>query len=110
MTAWVSKRLDFSTADWLFALKSCVLPAPADPAGRVERLWSPGGQGMAGLSVRTLFDLYLAAHGWGPGDRIVFTALTVADMPRIARAALRWRRWIWIRRPPSSTSRAWRPC
>jgi dTDP-4-amino-4,6-dideoxygalactose transaminase len=40
---------------------------------------------MAGLSVRSLFDLYLAVQDWEPGDRIVFTAVTVADMPRIAR-------------------------
>ncbi len=36
---------------------------------------------MAGLSVRSLFDLWLRAQRWQPGDRIVFTALTVSDMP-----------------------------
>lgn len=40
---------------------------------------------MAGLSVRSLFDLYLTAAQWDPGDRIIFTAVTIADMPRIAR-------------------------
>jgi dTDP-4-amino-4,6-dideoxygalactose transaminase len=40
---------------------------------------------VVGLSVRSLFDVWLAAQGWSPGDRIVFTAFTVADMPFIAR-------------------------
>jgi dTDP-4-amino-4,6-dideoxygalactose transaminase len=40
---------------------------------------------MAGLSVRSLFDLYLQAADWKAGDRVIFTAFTVGDMPRIAR-------------------------
>jgi len=83
--AWASKRLDFSLDDWLFALWACSSPTVEGVTERVEGLWSPEGQSMVGLSVRSLFDLYLAANRWEPGDRIVFTALTVADMPRIAR-------------------------
>ena len=83
--AWASKRLDFSLDDWLFALWACSSPTVEGATERVEGLWSPEGQSMVGLSVRSLFDLYLAANRWEPGDRIVFTALTVADMPRIAR-------------------------
>src|SRR5206468_1097634 len=87
---WVSKRLDFSVADWLYAAAACVTPGPTDAAERVERVWSPEGDAVSGLSVRTLFDLYLAAnrdvHGWARGDRVAFTALTVGDMPRVARA------------------------
>ena len=79
---WVSKRLDFSLGDWLFALWACSSPTVERATERVEGLW---GQGMVGLSVRSLFDLYLKANRWAPGDRIVFTALTVGDMPRIAR-------------------------
>ncbi len=41
---------------------------------------------MVGLSVRSLFDLWLRAQHWQPGDRIVFSAFTVSDMPFIARA------------------------
>ena len=83
--AWASKRLDFSFDDWLFAIWACASPTGEGATERVEALWSPEGQGMVGLSVRSLFDLYLTANRWAPGDRILFTALTVADMPRIAR-------------------------
>lgn len=83
--AWVSKRLDFSLDDWLFAMWACFSPTREGATERVEGLWSPDGQGMVGLSVRSLFDLYLTANRWASGDRVVFTALTVADMPRIAR-------------------------
>jgi perosamine synthetase len=85
LKAWVSKRLDFSFGDWLFALWACSSPTVERATERVEGLWLREGQGMVGLSVRSLFDLYLKANRWAPGDRIVFTALTVADMPRIAR-------------------------
>ena len=85
MKAWVSKRLDFSFEDWLFAVWACSSPTVEGATERVEGLWSPEGQGMVGLSVRSLFDLYLTANRWEPGDRVVFTALTVTDMPRIAR-------------------------
>ena len=83
--AWVSKRLDLSFSDWLFAVGACLVPGGPDAASEVERVWSPQGAGMVGLSVRSLFDLYLEAAGWEAGDRIVFTAITVGDMPRIAR-------------------------
>src|SRR5207253_849748 len=82
----------FSLGDWLYGLSACAAPGgdADDAAWRVERLWAPDGSGVVGLSVRTLFDLWLAAardvHGWADGDRIVLTALTVGDMPAIARA------------------------
>ena len=40
---------------------------------------------LACLNVRSAFDLYLGARRWAPGDEIVFSALTVPDMPAIAR-------------------------
>ena len=85
LSAWVSKRLDFTLGDWLFALRACATSGGV-AAERIERRWSPEGEGVVGLSVRSLFDLYLRASGWAPGDRVVFTALTVGDMPAIARA------------------------
>ena len=88
MKAWASKRLDFSFDDWLFALWACSSPTVEGATERVEGLWSPEGQSMVGLSVRSLFDLYLAANRWEPGDRIVFTALTVADMPEVPPVAV----------------------
>ncbi len=52
----------------------------------LEERWDPGGAGVVGLSVRSLFDLWIRAQRWRQGDRIVFSAFTVADMPAIARA------------------------
>jgi len=90
LSVWPSKRLDLSIREWLFAAAACAVPGPAEAAERVERRWSPGCEAVVGLSVRTLFDLWLKAqrslHAWSAGDRIVFTALTIADMPAIARA------------------------
>lgn len=77
--------MDGSFGDWWFGVRSCVLPSRTDPVRDVEAWWDPAGAGLVGLSVRSLFDLWLSVQGWEPGDRIVFTAFTVADMPFIAR-------------------------
>ena len=83
---WVVKTFDFSWADWLFALFSSVVPRDRSAlARRVEETWSPAGDALACFSVRSAFDLLLRAAEWGDGDEIVFTALTVPDMTRIAR-------------------------
>ena len=86
MRGWVNKRLDMSGMAWLRAVSACARANPAGGASSLEQQWDPDGAGMAGLSVRSLFDLWLRAQRWQPGDRIVFTALTVSDMPYIARA------------------------
>ena len=83
---WPCKRFDFSWSDWLFAIRRCLKPPRGqDMAARVESLWSVEGDAMACLTVRSAFDLFLRAKRWRPGDEIIFTALTVPDMPRIAR-------------------------
>ena len=83
---WPCKQLDLSWRDWRFALGCCLAPSPWEKAAeRVERLW-PSRQGvLACLNVRSAFDLYLRVRRWPPGDEIVFSALTVPDMPAIAR-------------------------
>ena len=86
MSAWANKRLDMSGSAWLRAVLACGRPAPANGASLLEEVWDPSGAGVVGLSVRSLFDLWIRAQRWQPGDRIVFSALTVADMPAIARA------------------------
>ena len=83
---WVNKRMDASFGDWWFGVRSCVRAGRTDRVREVEAWWDPSGAGLVGLSVRSLFDHWLSAQGWGPGDRIVFTAFTVADMPFIAHA------------------------
>ena len=57
MRYWASKRLDYSAADWLFAVTACGLPGLSGHAESLEARWAPSGDGMSGLSVRSLFDL-----------------------------------------------------
>ena len=82
---WPCKRFDFSWADWRFALKAALAPplqtgleAPCGPGGA-------GRPGLACLSVRAAFDLYLRVQRWRRGDEVIFSALTVPDMPALAR-------------------------
>ena len=83
---WPCKQLDLSWRDWRFALGYCLAPSPWEEAAeRVERLWPSGRGALACLNVRSAFDLYLRVRRWPPGDEIVFSALTVPDMPAIAR-------------------------
>jgi dTDP-4-amino-4,6-dideoxygalactose transaminase len=83
---WVFKRIDWSWSDWGFALGQCVAPLELHASLRsVEALWSPDGDALACLSVRSAFDLFLRAVDWAPGDEIVFTGYTHAHMPWIAR-------------------------
>lgn len=51
----------------------------------MERLWSTESDSLACLTVRSAFELYLRAQRWEAGSEIVFSALTVPDMPRVAR-------------------------
>lgn len=83
---WANKRMDGSLGDWWFAVRSCLAARGEDSVDHVEGWCGPDDEVVVGLSVRSLFDLWLAAKGWQPGDRIVFSAFTVADMPYIARA------------------------
>ncbi|MDE0450612.1 MAG: DegT/DnrJ/EryC1/StrS family aminotransferase [Gammaproteobacteria bacterium] len=83
---WPCKGIDLDWSDWAFALRECLSPSPIqDVASRVERLWSSESDTLACLTVRSAFDLYLRAQRWEPGSEVVFSALTVPDMPRIAR-------------------------
>ncbi len=86
MVHWANKRIDMPPRAWLRAVLACVQPPLPGGGASIERRWGDDGAGVVGLSVRSLFDLWLQAQHWKPGDRIVFSALTVADMPFIARA------------------------
>ncbi len=86
MTVWANKRLDMSASAWLRAVLACARPAPSRASSLLADRWDPDGAGVVGLSVRSLFDLWIRAQRWQRGDRIVFSAFTVADMPAIARA------------------------
>lgn len=83
---WACKRLDLSWPDWAFAMRCCGAPPAWSPtAERIARLWSPAGDALVCLGVRSAFDLYLRTRRWKAGDEIVFSGLTVPDMPEIAR-------------------------
>ena len=83
---WPCKEIDLAWPDWVFAVGAGLSPPPIqDVSARVERLWSTREDSLACLSVRSAFDLYLRAQRWEGGSEIVFSALTVPDMPRIAR-------------------------
>ncbi|MDE0226094.1 MAG: DegT/DnrJ/EryC1/StrS family aminotransferase [Gammaproteobacteria bacterium] len=83
---WPCKGIDLDWPDWAFALRECLSPSPIqDVASRLERRWSSESDTLACITVRSAFDLYLRAQRWEPGSEVVFSALTVPDMPRIAR-------------------------
>ncbi len=83
---WPCKRFDFSWADWRFALRACLAP-PARPnlMERLEGRLASKRAALICLTVRSAFDLFLRACRWREGDEVIFSALTVPDMPALAR-------------------------
>ncbi len=83
---WPCKGIDLDWSDWAYALGACLSPPIQEPWAQVERLFSAAPDSVACLTARSAFDLYLRAKRYRePGAEIVFSALTVPDMPRIAR-------------------------
>ena len=83
---WPCKSFDFSWEDWSFGLESSFSPPRRKTVrARVERLWSEEGDAIACLTVRSAFDLFLRTRQWDEGDEIIFSAVTVPDMPILAR-------------------------
>ncbi|MCH7715601.1 MAG: DegT/DnrJ/EryC1/StrS aminotransferase family protein [Gemmatimonadetes bacterium] len=81
---WTSKRLDVSWTDLIYGLTACFVPGRRAAKARVvEECWSAGGDGLVALSVRSGFDLLLSAAEFPVGSEVIFSALTIADMPRI---------------------------
>ena len=81
---WISKRLDASWTDLVYGLTACFVPGRrAAKARAVEECWSAEGEGLVTLSVRSGFDLLLSAVELPTGSEVIFSALTIADMPRI---------------------------
>ena len=81
---WVRKRLDITWADLGFGMIAC-LPKrnPQLVQDRVERYWSPHGDAVACLSVRSGFDLLLEALELPLGSEVLISAITIPDMARI---------------------------
>jgi perosamine synthetase len=80
-------KLDIGWSDLLFGIARCFQPGNrAVVQKRVEEFWSPDGDAVACLSVRTAFDLLLHALAWPPGTEILVSALTIRDMIRVVEA------------------------
>lgn len=82
---WIRKRLDISTKDFLYAICSCVSAGSRNEiTSKIEKLWKKENeQCFVSFSVRTGFDLLFRALNLESGSEILFSALTIPDMPRI---------------------------
>lgn len=91
VTLFPCKGFDFTWGDWLFALAGCLSPPKQNLDAHLEHAWhrtgttqGPAAGALACLTARSAFDLFLRVQRWPPGDEVIFSALTVPDMPRIA--------------------------
>lgn len=81
---WVRKRLDISWGDLLFGLGAVLCPLDRLAwQRRVEAAFSPDGDALACLSVRSGFDLLWSALALPPSSEVLITAITIPDMVRI---------------------------
>ena len=81
---WSRKRLDIGWSDLMFgACRVFVPPERASVSRRVESLWPAVENTLACLSVRSGFDLLLAALGLPRGSEVLVSAITIPDMIRI---------------------------
>lgn len=72
----------------MHALSCCMTSGSRTALTRkIEKRWDHGvQQALVCLSVRTGFDLLFQALSFQAGDEIIFSALTIPDMPKIAEA------------------------
>ena len=83
---YVRHRMDVSLGDILFGAVACAGAWGRDLlAARTLGLCGAGGGGIACLSVRTGWDLWLGAAGLREGDDVLMSAVTHPEMARIAR-------------------------
>ncbi len=81
---WSRKRLDIGWSDLLFGAGRVFVPPDRDSVSRrVESLWPAVGNTLACLSVRSGFDLFLAALALPRGTEVLVSAITIRDMIRI---------------------------
>ena len=84
---WVRKRLDIRWSDLGSALRDCLTRwNRAALADDLEDLWSPAGDALPCLSVRSGFDLWLESLALPPGSEVLVSAITIRDMVRIIEA------------------------
>ncbi|WP_339728599.1 aminotransferase class I/II-fold pyridoxal phosphate-dependent enzyme [uncultured Gimesia sp.] len=85
---WIRLSLDIGWRDLCFGFCSALLPGNKRVAqAKLEDFWSGGdNDALVCLSVRSGFDLLLQALNLPPGSEILFSAVTIQDMPLIAEA------------------------
>lgn len=83
---WARCRFDISGADLGYGMRRCLARGDVDTAAReLEELWSPEGDALTCFSVRSGFDLVLQALALEPGDEILFSALNIRGMVKVAK-------------------------
>jgi perosamine synthetase len=83
---WSRKRIDIGWFDLAAGALACLHARRTHGQHCLERAWSPQGDSMACLSVRSGLDLLLEALQLEPGSQVLVSALTIPDMPRILQA------------------------
>lgn len=83
---WVRLQLDIGWWDLAYGLTRLIQPHdPAAIAHTIEQRWSPDGNALTVLSVRSGLDLLLGAMQWPVDSEIVYSALNIPDMSMVAR-------------------------
>jgi len=83
---WARTRLQIGWPDLGYGLWSCLhTPARTALEHRVEAFWSSANDTLACFSVRSGFDLLLQTLALPAGSEILFSALNVKGMIKIAR-------------------------
>jgi len=81
---WVRKRVDIRLTDIFFGVSACARSCHRQEYLRaIEELWQPEFT-LVCLSVRSGFELLMQEVSWPQRSEILFTGLTIPDMPRIA--------------------------
>jgi dTDP-4-amino-4,6-dideoxygalactose transaminase len=82
---YARKQLDFSFRDLMAAVGHTLRLRLSRQriADDLENLWSPDGDAVAALSVRTAFDAYLSVLNLPRGSEVVMTGINIPDMVQI---------------------------
>ena len=88
---WARKRIDISTVELLGAAFGCLGCQSAEQSKKhIEASFgTPDPEGstfVCTLSVRSGFDLLMESVAWEPGSEVLFSGLTIGDMPEIVSA------------------------
>ena len=83
---WARVKLDIAWSDLAYGLRRCVItPDRVLLEESIERRSSAAGNALVCFSVRTAFDLALQTLEFSPGSEILFSALNIKGMAKIAR-------------------------